>query len=103
MLWKIQKKVKVTNWKETAKGRRTGRDLAGKAKTRQMMMMVIILCNAFAIFVNLCGANLQNENNLNFEVLTVFTMKISIAIIITPGTKTEICNFFQDKRRPKRR
>jgi hypothetical protein len=40
----------------------------------------------------LCGANLQNENNLNFEVLTGLTMKTSIAIIMTPGIKTEICN-----------
>jgi len=62
-----------------------------------VMVMVIILCNAFTIFVNLCGANLQNENNLNFEVLTVLTMKISITIIMTPGIKTEICNFFKIK------
>ena len=29
------KKLKVKNWKETAKGRRTGRDLAEKAKTHK--------------------------------------------------------------------
>ena len=29
------KKLKVKNWKETAKGRRTGRDLDGKAKTHK--------------------------------------------------------------------
>jgi hypothetical protein len=39
------KKVKVKNWKETAKDRRTWKDLAGKAKNQgglqcQMMMMI---------------------------------------------------------------
>ena len=39
------KKLKVKNWKETAKDRKTGRDLAEKAKTHkgllcQMMMMI---------------------------------------------------------------
>ena len=68
-----------------------------------LMMIIITLYNAFAIFVNLCGANFQNENNLNFEVLTGLTMKISISIIMTPGIKTEIFHFFQDKRQPKRR
>ena len=29
------KKLKVKNWKETAKGRRTWRDLAEKAKTHE--------------------------------------------------------------------
>jgi hypothetical protein len=29
------KKLKVKNWKETAKGRRTGRDLDGKSKTHK--------------------------------------------------------------------
>ena len=40
------KKLKVKIWKEIAKNRRTGRDLAEKAKTHkelqcQMMMMII--------------------------------------------------------------
>jgi uncharacterized coiled-coil protein SlyX len=40
------KKLKVTNWKEAAKDRRTWRDLAEKAKTHkklqcQMMMMMM--------------------------------------------------------------
>jgi uncharacterized coiled-coil protein SlyX len=41
------KKLKVKNWKETAKGRRTWRDLVEKAKTHkglkcQMMMMILL-------------------------------------------------------------
>jgi hypothetical protein len=31
------KKLKVKNWKETAKGRRTWRDLAEKAKTHKAL------------------------------------------------------------------
>jgi hypothetical protein len=31
------KKLKVTNWKEIAKDRRTWRDLAGKAKTHKVL------------------------------------------------------------------
>jgi hypothetical protein len=42
------KKLKVKNWKEAAKGRRTWRDLAEKAKTHkrfqcQMMMMMMMM------------------------------------------------------------
>jgi hypothetical protein len=46
------KKVKVKNWKETAKDRRTWRDLAEKVKTdkglecQMMMMMMMIRCGA---------------------------------------------------------
>jgi len=41
------KKLKAKNWKEMAKGRRIGRDLAEKAKTHkglwcQMMMICIV-------------------------------------------------------------
>jgi hypothetical protein len=46
------KKLKVKNWKEAAKDRRTRRDLAEKAKTHKglqcqmmMMMMMLIHCN----------------------------------------------------------
>ena len=35
MSWKIYKKLKVKNWKETAKDRRTWGDLAEKAKTHK--------------------------------------------------------------------
>jgi hypothetical protein len=44
-------------------------------------------------FVSLRGSNLQNENNLNFEFFTGLTVTISIAIIMTPGIKTEICYY----------
>jgi len=42
------KRLKVKNWKEAAKDRRTWRDLAEKAKTRkglwcQMMMMMMMI------------------------------------------------------------
>ena len=42
------KKLKVKNWKEIAKDRRTWKDLAEKAKTRkrlpcQMMMMMVVV------------------------------------------------------------
>jgi hypothetical protein len=42
------KKLKVKNWKKTAKNRRTWRDLAEKAKTHkglwcQMMMMMMMI------------------------------------------------------------
>jgi hypothetical protein len=47
------KKVKVKNWKETAKHRRTWTDLAGKAKTHKglycqlmMMMMMMMMMNS---------------------------------------------------------
>jgi len=44
-----KKKLKLKNWKETAKDRRTWRDLAEKAKTHKwllclMMMMILYLC-----------------------------------------------------------
>ena len=42
------KKMKIKNWKETVKGRRTGRDLAERAKPHkgsqyQMMMMIMMM------------------------------------------------------------
>jgi hypothetical protein len=37
MAWKIKKKLKIKNWKETAKDRRTWRDLAEKAKTHKWL------------------------------------------------------------------
>ena len=48
------KKLKVKNWKETAKDRRTWRDLAEKAKTHkglqcQMMMMNIVILSCILI------------------------------------------------------
>jgi len=46
------KKLKVENWKEAAKDRRTWRDLAEKAKTHkglycQMMMMMMMMMMIF--------------------------------------------------------
>jgi hypothetical protein len=41
------KKLKVKNWKEAAKDRRTWRDLAEKAKTHkglQCQMMIMMMC-----------------------------------------------------------
>jgi hypothetical protein len=49
-----------------------------------------MLHNAFAMFVNPCGANMQIENNWTFEVLTGLSTKLSIAIIMTPGSKTKV-------------
>jgi hypothetical protein len=37
------KKLKIKNWKETAKDRKTWRDLAEKAKTYKCQVMMIIM------------------------------------------------------------
>jgi hypothetical protein len=54
------KKLKVKNWKETAKDRRTWRDLADKAKPYQglycQLMMIILYYNLGTCFGRICRA-----------------------------------------------
>lgn len=51
-------------------------------------------------FVSLRDANLQNENNLIFEVLTELTMKIPLTVIMTPVSKQKFI-IVQEKHHPK--
>ena len=59
------KKLKVKNWKETAKDRRTWRDLAEKAKTHKglycqmMMMMMMMMMLMYQFHAATCSSMLE--------------------------------------------
>ena len=89
------KKLKIKNWKETAKGRRTGKDLVEKEKTDkglQCQMVMVIIIIIIIIIINLVEEMLHAMDITVVIYCILASLELGVQICSERWISAETCS-----------